>query len=72
MQIVASKLRKGVEYFNVVWKGIIDQGSTWEPITHLRGDPAKVALGAFRQARALEQASEESKKVAKARRKIYL
>ena len=65
IQIVASKLRKGVEYFHIIWKGISEQGSTWEPVQHLRGEEAKAALLAFRTARAADLAAFEAKKAAK-------
>lgn len=65
LQILASKFQKGVEFFQVLWKGISDQGSTWEPVEHLRGEEAKASLLAFRTARANDLAVVEAKKAAK-------
>ena len=64
LQIEASKIQKGVEYFKVKWINISPQGSTWEPLEHLRGDATKAALMGFREAKAAEIAAFESKKKA--------
>ena len=64
LQIEASKIQKGVEYFKVKWINISPQGSTWETLEHLRGDAAKAALMGFREAKAAEIAAFESKKKA--------
>lgn len=57
-------MQKGVEFFKVKWRNIASQGSTWEPIEHLRDDASKASLLAFREARASATAAFESRKKA--------
>ena len=61
MQVEASKFQKGVEYFKVKWRNISAQGSTWEPVGHLRGDSAKACLLAFREIRAAKDAEHDAR-----------
>ena len=61
LQVEASKIQKGVEYFKVKWRNISSQGSTWEPIEHLRGDSAKACLMAFREVRATQEADHDAR-----------